>query len=129
VDETFLQHDEKTPPLQYFFNNLLVLVDIVTRCHACLIGINSRTAPGPSGLATHHIASANGTAPFSEGVPDVLPGDGVPLRETSGNRVDTSAKVRVAHTVASLSMGLTPQATAEIDTGGAGQRGAGCEPA
>jgi len=100
----------------------------LSRCHARLIGIISRTAPGPSGLTKQHIASANGTAPFSEGVPDVLPGDGVPLRETSGNRVDTSAKVRVAHTVASLRMGLTPQATAEIDTEGAGHCGAGYEP-
>jgi len=58
----------------------------------------------------------------------MLPGDGVPLRETSGKRVDSSAKVGIAHTVASLRMGLTPQATAEIDAEGAGHRGAGYEP-
>ena len=74
------------------------------------------------------LPAANRTARFSEGMPDVLHGDDVPLRETSGKRVDTSAKVRIAHTVASLRMGLTPQATAEIDTEGAGHRGAGYEP-
>jgi len=98
VDETFLQHDEKTPPLQYFFYKLLVQVDFVTRCHARLIGIISRTAPGPSRLAAQHIAAANRTAPVSEGVPDVLPGDGVPLRETSGNRTSTRQPRCVSHT-------------------------------